>query len=51
MFVKLFINIKFQLKEVDKSIIELYESNLAGFKSTDPHGEYVGEIIGHYVKE
>ena len=42
---------KILVEEVDKSIIELYESNIAGFKSTDPHGEYVGEIIGHYVKE
>ena len=42
---------KINIDEVDKSIIELYESNLAGFKSTDPHGEFVGEIIAHYVKE
>ena len=43
----------FNLKEdeVDKSIIDLYNNNLAVYSSTKPHSVYIGEIIGHYVKE
>ena len=43
---------KTHLKEedLDEEIIKLYEANLAGFKSTKPHGQYIGEIIGHYTK-
>ena len=43
---------KTHLKEedLDKEIIQFYEANLAGFKSTKPHGQYIGEIIGHYTK-
>ena len=43
---------KAHLKEedVDKEIIQFYESNLAAFKSTKPHCQYIGEIIGHYTK-
>ena len=37
--------------EVDKSIIDLYNNNLAVYSSTKPHSVYIGEIIGHYVKE
>ena len=36
--------------EVDKSIIDLYNSNLPVYSSTNPHTVYIGEIIGHYVK-
>ena len=39
------------LNEVDKSIIDLYNNNLAVYSSTKPHSVYIGEIIGHYVKE
>ena len=43
---------KTHLKEedLDKEIIQMYEANLAGYKSTIPHGQYIGEIIGHYIK-
>jgi len=37
-------------EEVDKSIIDLYNSNLHVYSSTKPHTIYIGEIIGHYVK-
>ena len=37
--------------EVDKSIIDLYNNNFAVYSSTKPHSVYIGEIIGHYVKE
>jgi enoyl-CoA hydratase len=37
-------------EEVDKSIIDLYNSNLPVYSSTKPHTVYIGEIIGHYVK-
>ena len=37
-------------EEVDKSIIDLYNSNLPVYSSTKPHTIYIGEIIGHYVK-
>ena len=40
----------FKEEEVDKSIIELYKSNLEVYKSTNPHSIYIGEIIGHYIK-
>ena len=40
----------FKEEEVDKSIIELYKSNLEVYKTTTPHSIYIGEIIGHYVK-
>ena len=36
--------------EVDKSIIDLYNSNLPVYSSTNPHTVYIGEIIGHYVR-
>ena len=38
-------------EEVDKSIIDLYNSNLPVYTSTKPHSIYIGEIIGHYIKE
>ena len=38
----------FKEEEVDKSIIELYKSNLEVYQSTNPHSIYIGEIIGHY---
>ena len=43
---------KAHLKEedVDEEIIKLYKDNIKGFISTKPHGQYIGEIIGHYVK-
>ena len=40
----------FNEEEVDKSIIELYQSNLEVYKTTKPHSIYIGEIIGHYLK-
>ena len=40
----------FNEDEVDKSIIELYQSNLEVYKTTKPHSIYIGEIIGHYLK-
>ena len=43
----------FNLKEdeVDKSIIDLYNNNLAVYSSTKPHSVYIGEIIGDYSNE
>ena len=40
----------FNEDEVDKSIIDLYQSNLEVYKTTKPHSIYIGEIIGHYLK-
>ena len=40
----------FNEEQVDKSIIELYQSNLEVYESTKPHSIYIGEIIGHYLK-
>ena len=37
--------------EVDKSIIDLFNSNLEVYKTTKPHSIYIGEIIGHYIKQ
>ena len=37
--------------EVDKSIIDLYNNNLEVYSSTKPHSVYIGEIIGHYIKQ
>ena len=37
-------------EDLDKEIIQMYEANLATYKSTKPHGQYIGEIIGHYIK-
>ena len=40
----------FKEDEVDKSIIDLFKSNLEVYKTTQPHSIYIGEIIGHYLK-
>ena len=40
-----------KVNEVDPSIIELYKSMPNVYKSLRPHGIYMGEIIGHYVRK
>ena len=38
-------------KDVHQDIIDLYNGNLKVYFSTNPHGVYIGEIIGHYKRE
>jgi len=38
-------------KDVHQDIIDLYNGNLKVYFSTNPHGVYMGEIIGHYKRE
>ena len=40
-----------KVNEVDPSIIELYKSMPNVYKSLRPHGIYMGEIIGHYIRK
>ena len=38
-------------KDVHQDIINNYNNNLPVYFSTNPHGVYIGEIIGHYKRE
>ena len=38
-------------KDVHQDILDLYNNNLKVYFSTNPHGVYIGEIIGHYKRE
>ena len=38
-------------KDVHQDVIDLYNSKLDVYFSTNPHGIYIGEIIGHYKRE
>ena len=37
--------------DVHQDIIDLYSNNVPVYTSTNPHGIYIGEIIGHYKRE
>ena len=37
--------------DVHQDVIDNYNNNLKVYKTTNPHGMYVGEIIGHYKRE
>ena len=38
-------------KDVHQDILDSYNNNLKVYFSTNPHGVYIGEIIGHYKRE
>ena len=38
-------------KDVHQDILDSYNRNLKVYFSTNPHGVYIGEIIGHYKRE
>ena len=38
-------------KDVHQEVLDRYNDNLKVYFSTNPHGVYIGEIIGHYKRE
>jgi len=40
-----------ETKDVHQDILDMYNSNLPVYFSTNPHTVYTGEIIGHYLRE